>query len=265
MDTSDKNRFSFRSRAQRLLPKPGHQFSWHGCQIPFQNQVCKDICGLQIIKMRHIAFPRLSGESMADLENLLWVMKEQFAHILLALLGLFWWWEFRQVHYKIPPDFSGASHIDKSQDWAMGVVAPCASVKDLCKLVRVQESALDSCKCWDMQKIWTLRTQKCSKRKTLIAQSVSTSAPSASNPETTIVEREKKEKHDRFWLFSFFLCGQKQHGTLEILWQIKYGYQKSLALMFPLARKMYSSVVSSTLFLLPTRAKVKAHRFRRYA
>lgn len=66
---------------------------------------------------------------MADVENLLWVMKEQFAQTLLALLSLFCRWQFRQVHDKIPPDFSGLSHIGKSQDWAVGVVVAYASLK----------------------------------------------------------------------------------------------------------------------------------------
>lgn len=83
MDTSDKNRFSFRSRAQRLLS------SFHYMVVKFVfNTGYAKIYGLQIIKARHIALPRLPGESMTDLENLLWVMKEQFVHTSLALLSL---------------------------------------------------------------------------------------------------------------------------------------------------------------------------------
>lgn len=124
VDTSAKNRFSFRSRAQMLLS------NCHDVVVKFLFKTgCEDICGLQTIKVRHIAFPRLLGASMADLENLLWAVKEQFAHTLLALLSLFCWWEFRQVCDKICPDFTEMSHIHKSQDWAEGVVVPYVSLK----------------------------------------------------------------------------------------------------------------------------------------
>lgn len=188
MDTSDKNRFSFRSRAQRLLS------SFHDMVAKFLfKTVCEDICGLQIIKVRHIAFSRLPGESMADLENLLWVMKKEFAHTLPALLSLLCWGEFRQVHDTTPPDFSGVSHIDNSQDW--GVVRTYASVKDFYKLVRMQESALDSCKCWETQKTWISRAQKCSKRK-IFSDPVCRHQPHQLPILKPLLQKGNKEKHD---------------------------------------------------------------------
>lgn len=201
---------------------------------------------------------------MADLENLLWVVKEQFAHTLLTLLSLFCWWESRQVCDKICPDFSEVSHIHKSQDWAVGVVVPYVSLKTFvswwgCRNQFWIPASVEKCRKPEPQEL-----KNVAKGKHLLLQSESTSAPSASNSETTIIERDQRET----WLILLF--------QLFSLWSKATWYHENpltnyiwlsevTASNVSTGRKKHVPVLPLALISPAHRgAKGKGHRFRRY-